>query len=172
MNDRQASVTPVERPVERPDPEVEESRRGLLTIRLGAALFGLWVDEVLEVVHTPPISRLPLSQPEVAGVTSVRGDVVPVLDLGLRLLGAAAIRPGRLVLVRHEETGTILGLLVDGVDTLLTPAAVEIEDPPPAAEAALPPERVEGVVAGEDGVVTILNLRRAIVPPEADSNED
>lgn len=152
--------------------EAEEGRRDLLALRLGDARFGLWVDEVLEIVRTPPISRLPLPHPELAGVTSVRGDVIPVLDLGSRLLGAAARRPGRLVLVRHDETQTILGLLVDDVETLVSVARDEIREPPAAAEAALPPELVSGVVAHEDGVVTILHLARAAAPPEADSNED
>lgn len=153
-------------------PEMEAVRRGLLSLRLGDARFGLWVDEVLEVVRTPPISRLPLPQQEVAGVTSVRGEVIPVLDLGIRLLGEPARRPGRLVLVRHAETGTVVGLLVDDVATLVTPSADEISDPPKAAEAALPAELMTGVVTGDDGVVTILHLGRAAAPPEADPNED
>lgn len=157
---------------DRDDPQMEAMRRGLLAVRLGDARFGLWVDEVLEVVKTPPISRLPLPQREVAGVTSLRGEVIPVLDLGLRLLGTPAVRPGRLVLVRHEESGAIVGLLVDAVETLVTPSAEEMRQPPRAAEAALPPELVTGVVDHDDGVVTILHLGRAAAPPEADPNED
>lgn len=153
-------------------PEMEAVRRSLLSLCLGDARFGLWVDEVLEVVRTPPISRLPLPQREVAGVTSVRGEVVPVLDLGIRLLGEPARRPGRLVLVRHTESDTVVGLLVDDVNTLLTPSEDEISDPPKAAEAALPSELMTGVVTGDDDVVTILHLGRAAAPPEADSNED
>ncbi len=157
---------------DRDRPDLEVARRGLLALRLGDARFGLWVDEVLEVGRTPPISRLPLPEPEVAGVTSVRGEVVPVLDLGLRLLGTPARRPGRMVLVRHEETGAMVGLLVDAVDTLVTATEEEIRPPPRAAEAALPPELVTGVLARDDGVVTILHLGRAAAPPEADSSED
>lgn len=151
--------------------EVKELR-GLLVLCLGDTRFGLWVDEVLEIVPTPPISRLPLPHPELAGVTSVRGEVIPVLDLGLRLLGAAARRPGRLVLLRHEGTGTLLGLLVDDVETLAMVAEAEIRATPEAAEAALPSDLIAGVVSLEDGVVTILDLGRASAPPEADSDED
>lgn len=146
--------------------------RGLLALCLGEARFGLWVDEVLEIVPTPPLSRLPLPHPEVAGVTSVRGEVIPVLDLGLRLLGAPSRRPGRLVLVHHHETRTLLGLLVDDVETLVMVSEADIRSPPEAAEAALPPDLVTGVVSREDGVVTILHLGRATAPPEEDSDED
>lgn len=149
----------------------ETPGRGLLSLVLGESRFGLWVDQALEIVPTPPISRLPLPRREVAGVTSVRGDVVPVLDLGLRLLDAPAVRPGRLVLVRDEESGTMVGLLVDGVETLVEVREGEILDPPPPAEARLAPELVEGVVARDEGVVTILNLGRAAAPPEDEPRE-
>lgn len=145
--------------------------RGLLVVTLGEARFGLWVDEVLEIVRTPPITRLPLAEPELAGVTSVRGDILPVLDLGGRLLDAPARRPGRLVLVRHEASGAMVGLLVDAVETLIGVTDEEIREPPPAAEARLPPALMTGVVARDDGVVTILHLGQATAPPEGDSNE-
>jgi chemotaxis signal transduction protein len=148
-----------------------EEERGLLTVWLGDARYGLWVDEILEVVRTPPISRLPLATATVPGVTSVRGDLVPVLDLGVRALGTEARRPGRLILVRHEESETIVGLLVDGVDTLIGVRASEIRATPEAA-----PTDAEalatGVVSDDQGVVTILHLGRAAAPPEPETAEE
>lgn len=149
----------------------EEPGRGLLTCTLGEAQFGLWVDEVLEILRTPPITRLPLAAREVAGVVSIRGVVIPVLDLGERLLGTAAARPGRLVLVRHEASGSMVGLLVDGVGTLLSVRADELRPPPPEAEAELPPGYVTGVVTGDGALVTVLHVGEAAAPPET-STED
>lgn len=144
----------------------EGAERGLLTLRLGAARFGVWVDEVLEIVETPPVSRLPLSSPEVAGVTSIRGDVVPVLDLGLRLLQSPSRRPGRLILVRHEGTGAMVALLVDGVGTLVAVRDDQVQEPPAAAESELPAEYMTGVLPLDDEVVTILHLGHATTPPD------
>lgn len=153
------------------DGKEEAPGRDLLSLRLGEARFGLWVDEVLEILAPPPISRLPLAHEEVAGVTSVRGEVVPVLDLGVRLLGTPARRPGRMVLLRHAESGALLGLLVDDVDALTTVADGDVDEPPKAAEATLPPELIRGVVDSEAGVVTILDRGRVTAPPGADPNE-
>ena len=149
----------------------EDPGRGLLMVTLGEARFGLWVDEVLEILRTPPITRLPLAAREIAGVTSVRGVVIPVLDLGERLMGVPALRPGRLVLIRHRPTGSMVGLLVDGVDTLLGVRDAEIRPTPPEAEAELPPGYVTGVVAGDQGVVTVLHVGEAAAPPTT-STED
>jgi purine-binding chemotaxis protein CheW len=145
--------------------EVENPGRELLVLQLGKARFGAWVDEVLEIVRTPPISRLPLSHPEVLGVTSVRGDVLPVLDLGVRLLGVPATLPGRLVVVRHHDSGTIVGLLVDGAQSLLDVREEELRKPPTAAADRLPAELVTGVVSRDEGVVTVLHMGRAAAPP-------
>jgi purine-binding chemotaxis protein CheW len=146
-------------------------RRDLLVLRLTDAFFGLWVDEVLEIVRTPPVSLLPLAAPELAGVTSVRGDLLPVLDLGVRLLGAPSARPGRLVVVRHHGSGSLVGLLVDDVRTLLDVAEEEVQAPPPAAEANLAPELMAGVVVRPEGVVTVLHIGRAAAPPQSSNNE-
>lgn len=149
----------------------EEPRRQLLTFHVGDAHFGVWVDEVLEIVEPPPISRLPLATREVAGVTSIRGDVIPVLDLGVRLLDVPAERPGRMVLIRHEESGSLVALLVDGVETLLGVAESELREPPAPAEARLRADYMTGVVAHGEDVVTVLHLGRAAAPPVPPAEE-
>lgn len=148
-----------------PDPT-----RDLLVLRVGAARFGLWIDEILEIVRTPPISRLPLASPDVPGVTSVRGEILPVLDLGVRLMGEPAVRPGRLVVARHHDSGSLVGLLVDGVDTLTAVVASALQDPPPGTEARLPAALVTGVIALDIGVVTVLHIGRAAAPPAGTSD--
>lgn len=151
--------------------QAEQPGRELLVLRLGPVRFGVWIDEVLEIVRTPPISRLPLSHPEVVGVTSVRGDVLPVLDLGARLLGAPAARPGHLVLIRHEASGSLVGLLVDDAEIMVDVRDDEIQAPPASAEARLPAELVTGVVSRDDGVVTVLHIGRAAAPPVPATDE-
>lgn len=146
--------------------------RELLVMRLGEAHFGLWIDEVLEIAATPPISKLPLAVPEVAGVTGIRGDVVPVLDLGVRLLGEPAARPGRLVLLRHRESDSIVALLVDAVETMESVQPGEVGEAPREAAAALPAGMIEGIVARPDRVITILRSGGVAAPPAASTEEE
>ena len=150
---------------------IENPGRGLLTFHLGTAAYGVWVDEVLEILRTPPITRLPLAAPEVAGVTSVRGVVIPVLDLGRRLRGEPAARPGRLILVRHEASGSMVGLLVESVGTLLGVREHELGEPPPEARAGLPAGWITAVADSEGEVVTVLHLGEVAAPPGT-STED
>jgi purine-binding chemotaxis protein CheW len=153
------------------EPDASASVRELLVVRLGEARFGLWLAEVLEIVRTPPISRLPLASPEVPGVSSVRGEVIPVLDLGVRLLGVPAARPGRLVLVRHVGSGSLVGLLVDAAEGLASVGEHDLRPPPAAAEAGLAADLMMGVVARDEGVVTVLNLGSAAAPPAPSTDQ-
>jgi purine-binding chemotaxis protein CheW len=143
----------------------EDPLRELVVFSVGGAHFGLWIDQVLEIVRTPPISRLPLGTAEVAGVTSVRGDVVPILDLGVRLLGSPSTRPGRLILVRHEESASMVGLLVDGIETLLAVGLDQVKDPPPGSDANIRADLIEGVVTTRQTVVTVLRIGPTVAPP-------
>jgi len=78
-----------------------------IAVTVASALYGLPVDEVQEVIGMRPLTRVFHAPEAIAGVTNLRGDVLPVLDLGLllggppRLEGAA---DARIVVVR-ERTG-------------------------------------------------------------------
>jgi purine-binding chemotaxis protein CheW len=154
------------------DRAADEPGRDLLVLRIGGARFGVWIDEVLEIVQTPPISRLPLGREEVAGVTSVRGDVLPVLDLGVRLLDSPSQRPGRLILVRHYESDSLVAMLVDGVDTLMGVRDDDVDEAPAEALVDLPEDMVTGVVADEGGVITILHIGGVAAPPDGATEEE
>lgn len=147
------------------------SEESLVAVRLGTAEFGLPITRVREVLAPPPITRVPFAPPEVCGVTSVRGTVLPVLDLGLRLFGHAAQRPGLLVVVWGGEELGLVGVLVDGVSGLVE-APPETLEPPPEAEATLPPGLVLGVVAPEPGrLVTVLDLEPVLATGESPDKE-
>lgn len=135
----------------------------IVAVRLGAAEFGLPIERVREVLAPPPITRVPFVPTAICGVTSVRGTILPVLDLGLRLLGSEAARPGRLVVVGAGEGAGPVGLLVDAVTGLVEAPAEAIQAPPLEAEATLPVGFILGVVAAEAGrLVTLLDLSRVL----------
>ncbi len=131
---------------------------GFVVARLGKAEFGIALSRVQEVVHTPRISRLPFAADAVSGIASLRGAVLPVLDLGERLLGLPALRPGRMVVVDDPETHSSVGLLVDSVAGILS-GEHPMEAIPPESEASLPSGWVSGVVLPDsERIVTILEL--------------
>lgn len=109
---------------------------------------------VREIVPFGRLTRLPGAPAAVAGVCNVRGIVLTVVDLGLRLVGEAVDRTEGAVLLL-EYGGKVLGVGVDELQDVLVP-----EDgiqPAPDAAAAGTDAVVRGVVATADGVAVVLD---------------
>lgn len=144
----------------------------VVAVRLDAAEFGLPIERVREVLAPPPITRVPFVPAAICGVTSVRGAILPVLDLGLRLFGSEATRPGQLVVVSGTEGEGPVGLLVDAATGLVEVPPEAVQAPPAEAEATLPPGFILGVIAPEPGrLVTLLDLSRVLAVGEPAEKE-
>lgn len=131
----------------------------LIAVRVGETEFGLPIAEVEEVLDPPEITRLPVSAPAILGVVSVRGTIVPVLDLGVRLFGRPVQDAARLVVVRDRRTAEPVGLLVDAVVGIVAVPEAGPEPAPAEAASPLPEGAVAGVVAEGDRLITVLNLK-------------
>lgn len=92
---------------------------GWMVVQVGDAHLALPIDSVGEVLPVPDVTPVPMAPSWVAGVTSVRGGVVPVIDVGLRLLDAPASREGRLVLTHADGVDERIGLIVDAIAGLV-----------------------------------------------------
>jgi purine-binding chemotaxis protein CheW len=57
----------------------------LCTFELGRLFVGIEIRHVQEILHWQPITQVPLAPPTVRGLMSLRGQIVPVLDLRERL---------------------------------------------------------------------------------------
>lgn len=161
-------MSEAERPEAPPPPEQQQE---VIAVRLGGTDFGIPVERVREVLRVPPLTRLPFPPPTVLGVAGVRGGVLPVLDLGQRLLGQPADRDGRLVVVDDPAEGDEVALLVDSVPGLVR-ASGAAQAPPPEVEASLPSGWIAGViVADADRLVTVLDLAHVLDLTESTDKE-
>lgn len=53
----------------------------LIVFRLGDEEFGLMIDQIKEVVITPPITKVPLSPSYIKGVANIRGNIIAIIDM-------------------------------------------------------------------------------------------
>ncbi len=79
--------------------------------------FGINVFKVREVMRTPPITAAPEMPAAVEGMVSLRGSLVPVVDLA-RYACVGADSPREIMIVT-EYNGHTQGFLVENVDTIL-----------------------------------------------------
>jgi two-component system, chemotaxis family, chemotaxis protein CheV len=80
-------------------------------------VYGINVFKVREVMRTPEITRAPDMPPSVEGMVSLRGTLVPVVDLA-KYVGLQTESRGEIMIVT-EYNGYTQSFLVDSVDTIL-----------------------------------------------------
>lgn len=79
--------------------------------------FGINVFKVREVMRIPEITHAPDMPPSVEGMVSLRGVLVPVVDL-VKYVGVLNSKPPQIMIVT-EYNGHTQGFLVESVDTIL-----------------------------------------------------
>ena len=137
---------------------------GWMVVRAGDARVALAVEAVAEVLPPPALSPVPMAPDWVAGIVSVRGDVVPVIDLRIRLGRPATGAEGQLVVVTPDETGERVGLLCDAIAGLIDRASPSA--PAPGGASDVPTGFVAAhVLDGAGSAVPILDIA-ALLDPE------
>jgi purine-binding chemotaxis protein CheW len=98
------------------------------TVRLGAAIFGVPITHILEIVGAARPQPVPLAPVFVGGLVHYRGDVLTTVSLR-QLLGLPP-KEGRQDLLVLESSGGISGLLVDSVCEVLMVSSADYEPNP------------------------------------------
>ncbi len=102
-----------------------------VTMTVGGQLFGVPVLQVQDVLGIQKIAHIPLAPPEVAGSLNLRGRIVTVIDLRVRLglpIRAAGETAMNIVFDHHGE---LYSLLVDKVGEVMTLQSSSYERTPP-----------------------------------------
>ncbi|HEY4239214.1 MAG TPA: chemotaxis protein CheW [Kofleriaceae bacterium] len=129
----------------------------LVCFELRGQELALPIGEVRETLPVQPITRVFLTPPALAGVFSLRGEIIPVIDLGL-LLGLPPTQIGddsRIVVVEPDGAAGIAGIVVDRLRDVraLDDAPGPVPPSIPANVAAM----LSGVALAGDATVRILN---------------
>ena len=110
-----------------------------LTFALAGEEYGLPVLRVREIIKMLAITAVPQAPPHVKGVINLRGKVIPIVDLRVRLGCASSAYEERTCIIVAEvtirRTAVMMGLVVDAVAEVLTVGLDELQATPAVAEA-------------------------------------
>lgn len=106
-----------------------------LTFALGAEEFAVPVLRVREIIRMLAVTPVPHSATHVRGVVNLRGKVVPVIDLRVRLGYPERPYEERTCIIvaeaRVRGNAVMVGLIVDAVTEVVLLSADDISPPPP-----------------------------------------
>ena len=101
-----------------------------LTFALGAEEYGVAILNVQEIKGYAPVTPIPNTPAYVKGVMNLRGTIVPVIDLRVRLgMPAVEYSPFTVIVVMTVGT-TVVGVIVDAVSDVVTVADGEMQAAP------------------------------------------
>jgi purine-binding chemotaxis protein CheW len=109
---------------------LDSPQQQYLTFRLNEEWYGLSVYQLVEVLPTPKITRVPSVPNHILGVMNFRGEVLSAIDLK-KLFGLPqnkATKDPAIVVVEHAERQT--GLLVDEIGDLIDLAPEDLSEEP------------------------------------------
>lgn len=106
-----------------------------LTFYIDKETFALSVLQIKEIISYSKVTEVPLTIPAVVGVTNIRGSVIPVVDLGVRLglrEGCDITERTSIIIVENREDDEIfeVGLVVDLVNEVYDIALKRMENVP------------------------------------------
>ncbi len=133
-----------------------------VAFELAGETFALPVEPIREVLRVSGITRVPHAPKPIRGVTNLRGRVIPVIDLRLRIdLPPTPIdRATRIIVVASRKR--LLGLLVDAVQQVVHLDLNQVQ-PPPEDVMTLQSDYISGVYHLADKLVLLLNVDRALI---------
>jgi purine-binding chemotaxis protein CheW len=135
--------------------------RQLVVFELGTEYFGVGIDAVESIVKMQEITRMPQAPSFVEGVTNLRGTVLPVIDLRMRLSISKKeqTRETRIVVVNMNSMK--VGMIVDGVSEVLT-VSDDVIEPPPSMFSTIDTQYITGIARLEGRLIILLDLMEVL----------
>jgi purine-binding chemotaxis protein CheW len=135
----------------------EDTQRLAVSCLVRNALCGVDTEPVQEIVKVGHITPVHHAPDYVVGIMNLRGRVVTVIDLGMKLdLGATPVTPDSRILIIAWQ-GEALGLLIDNVLGVVPVDRAEMK-PPPENVRGVQGDMVEGVCQVDGRLMAMLDL--------------
>jgi len=129
----------------------EGSDRQLVVFTLGEEEYAFPIGQVHEIIRRTEPRSVASPDPWVRGIISLRGRIVPVHDLTVRLGVAGGVQEDWKIVIL-EVHGEVAGVIVDDVAEVLTVTAEQIEAVPVGSDAG-----IAAVVNLGDRIVALLD---------------
>jgi len=133
--------------------------REYLTFRLGQEEYGIDILKVQEIRGYEPPTRISPAPPFIKGVTNLRGTIVPIVDMRLRLNCAQAEYDSFTVVIVLNLRERVVGIVVDSVSDVLelTPEQIRAA---PDVDSAIDAQCIRGLGSVGERMLILLDIER------------
>ncbi|MBS0466191.1 MAG: chemotaxis protein CheW [Proteobacteria bacterium] len=128
-----------------------------LTFRLGQEEYGIDILRVQEIRSYEPPTRMAHAPEFIKGVIDLRGVIVPIVDLRIKLACATADYTDFTVVIILNVGGTILGAVVDAVADVVALQAEAIK-PAPQFQGQVDASFVRGIATTGERMLIVVDI--------------
>lgn len=138
-----------------------------VTFVSGAQNFCIEITQIREIRRWSPVAVLPHSPEHVLGIINLRGTVIPIYDLALRLGLGQTDQAERTVIIIVANSDQTIGLLVDSVSEILNVETDIIQEAPGFGDEQND-DCILGVISIDEDMTRVIDLT-AVVQSEQHS---
>jgi purine-binding chemotaxis protein CheW len=141
--------------------EQDEQTQRFLTFHIDDVVYGVNIEGIREILEFHTVTAIPMAPKFIRGVLNLRGSVVPIIDLAVRLGKEPAEDTNRtciiVVEVKDEDESIEIGFIVDSVDEVLGLNEEDIE-PSPSFGVDIRTDFIDGMGRKNEDFVVLLGL--------------
>ncbi len=139
----------------------KEASTDYLSFELSGETFAIETGCIKEIIEYGSVTRVPISSPVMRGVINLRGRVVPVIDLAVRLGKNSFIDVRRpciiLVTIPYDDEPMDIGITIDSVNEVMALYEHHIETVP-AFGTSINPKYLSGMGRQRDTFISLLKI--------------
>lgn len=144
---------------------VETKKKKYLTFSIGVEFYGTGIEQVREIIRFDQLTKVHDSMEYIRGVINLRGKIIPIMDLRLKLSLPFLEYTDKTVLIIMEiegQKGTyLMGLAVDAVHEVINPEQQDLEEIP-SLGLKMKRDYLQGIIKSGNEMVMILDMNRIV----------
>ena len=109
---------------------VTEKKKQYMTFRSCDEVYGLSLENVSEIIGLQQFTAIPETEDYIRGLINLRGKVIPVVDVRIRFGREQLEYTDRTSVIVIQVKGTVLGLIVDGIEGVVEIGDDDVSAPP------------------------------------------
>ena len=133
--------------------------REFLAFRLGGEEYGVNILRVQEIRSYEKPTALANAPADILGVTNLRGIIVPIIDMRVRLHLTRAVYDAHTVVIVVNVGQRVVGLVVDSVSDVLTLSPEQMR-PVPSLESGFASEHLLALGSVGDRMLILLDIEK------------
>jgi len=137
-----------------------------LTFRLGAEVYGIDILRVQEIRSFEPPTRIAYAPSHILGVVNLRGVIVPVVDLRIKL-GCERVEYNNLtVVIVLNVKGRVVGVVVDSVSDVIELPREQIRSAPEMASGTVDTAFITGISTVNERMLIVMDIEALVTHPD------